>query len=302
MLIGGGLIVVALLLTCGPMTNWFGIGDNGVNATPDVAAGPPAGSMNAAGSLAAATAGALAGGEVGNADVAAAMSLKEKCDRERQMLLDAGLNLDTLDPDCDGIGGGAAVSSADRASGAGIGSGAAIAGAGSAGASGAAGAAGAAGLAAGAGAGAVIAGTSGSGGSGSAAASGASALPPVSAGGPNVNVGNLSAVSPAAALAAAAATATGAFDESFAGNDGQAQSPAAGKVVDRFAPPVAAVGNSGMALAANGGAFGIQAGGVRASCDSPGAGCSSLRSGTVRRAPPVPPIVGGTRPNRNREN
>lgn len=56
LMIGAGLIVIALLLVCGPLTGRFG--SSGDKEAPSVAAGPP---TDTAGPLAAATLGAVAG-------------------------------------------------------------------------------------------------------------------------------------------------------------------------------------------------------------------------------------------------
>jgi hypothetical protein len=91
---------------------------------------------------------------------------------------------------------------------------------------------------------------------------------------------------------AGAEAATSRFDDAFSnGFGGEPDVSAAGLVVDRFAPPVAALGGSPLALAAASDRFGADAGGVRDSCDGPGAGCRN-----VRGAGRVPPIIPGVRP------
>ena len=258
------MIVTALLLTCGPMTNWFGMGKTKLGATADVAAGPPpAADLNAAGSLAAASAGAMAGAQVGTADLVgaevSATDVAETSDEIGGSAVAPRSNVGSAETDVST----ASAANTDE-------------------------------VIADAGAGAAIAIT---------------ATPSsVSDAVPEVAVANVSAPDPALLAAAAAASAAIAFDEAFGSvsaantlpgdlseNDSLAALNTVGKVVDRFAPPVAAVGGSVLALASSGGAFGIQAGGVRASCDSPGAGCQNLLSagGSVVV---VPPIVGGVRP------
>ena len=61
---------------------------------------------------------------------------------------------------------------------------------------------------------------------------------------------------------------------------------AAGKVVDRFAPPVAAVPTGGLAMNGAQRSVGSSIGGVRQPCDSPGAGCRNTFGGA---RPPTPP-------------
>lgn len=265
LMIGGALIVTALLLTCGPMTNWFGMGKTKLDASADVAAGPPPPSAdtNTAGALAAASAGAMAGAQVGTADLAGAevgaTEVAEISDGIGASAVAPRSNVGSAETD---VSTASAVNPDEV-----IGD---------------------------AGAGAAIAITA----------------PPSSASEtvPEVAVANVSVPEPAVLAAAAAASAASAFDEAFGSgsaanalpgdlseNDSLAALNTVGKVVDRFAPPVAAVGGSVLALASSGGAFGIQAGGVRASCDSPGAGCQNLliAGGSVIV---VPPIVGGVRP------
>jgi hypothetical protein len=98
----------------------------------------------------------------------------------------------------------------------------------------------------------------------SGAGSGGSVLPPVSAGVPPTNV---SAVAPAVAAASA-------FDESMASRDAPGN---AGAAAARFAPPVAAQGDSLLALATE--PFGMESGSLLQPCDSPGSGCQNLNGG-----------------------
>jgi hypothetical protein len=62
--IGGALILIALLLVCGPLSDRFGSAGAAKQEAPSVAAGPP---PDAAGPLAAAATGALAGAVLGEA-------------------------------------------------------------------------------------------------------------------------------------------------------------------------------------------------------------------------------------------
>jgi len=68
LMIGGALIVIALLLTCGPWGNLLGGADGDGEPLPSVAAAPPP--QGDAGALDAAIAGAAAGGQLGDSDVA----------------------------------------------------------------------------------------------------------------------------------------------------------------------------------------------------------------------------------------
>ncbi len=137
--------------------------------------------------------------------------------------------------------------------------------------------AGAAGAGAGAGAGASAP-------SGASAASTPKAAAPVAAAAPSVSAGPPS-VPVAAAVAGlpmiddgGEADAVAAFDDNF----GDLQF--GGPVVDRFAPPVAAVMPSALALNIAGRNVGLPAGSVRQPCDGPGAGCANTPV-------PVGPIV-----------
>jgi hypothetical protein len=94
--------------------------------------------------------------------------------------------------------------------------------------------------------------------------SGGPVLPPVSAGVPPTNV---AAVDPAVAAASA-------FDDSMASRDGSGN---AGPAADRFPPPVAAEGDSLLALSTE--PFGMDSGSLLQPCDSPGTGCQNLRGG-----------------------
>ena len=248
LMVGGALIVIALLLTCGPIRGIFGTGDAGTSAdvaTSDATPLPPVGAalpVNTGAALGAATTGAVAGSQIGSADTAAVASAASNS--VAPVLV-----------------------------------------------------AGAAGAAEAAGSGAADAGAS------VAAASTGIVLPAVSASPPSVPVSNpimAAVVNPAIALAASAAAASAfdnafdnGFDNGFAG--GMADMPAAGAVVGRFAPPVAAISSQQLALNGVDRAVGIGAAGIRAPCDSPGAGCRNVQVSMA--SPPVnPPIVSGPTP------
>ena len=234
MIVGGGLIVVALLFTCGPMESWFGQSDGGAPEAPPVVVAPVVDPpFEPAGSIAAATSGAVAGAEVGAASAAAAAADDTP---------DASEGIAALAPVIAATGAGAAVAAAS--SGNGGGSGVPV----------------------------------------------AAASPPSAAAAPTVSAG------PAIVLASAAAA--GSFDDAF--DDGLGS---AGRAVDRFAPPVAGVAGSSLAAAMAADPFGVNSGGVRQPCDSPGSGCRNLRrvSGGDARGGPNPPrinppIVPGVRP------
>jgi len=83
-----------------------------------------------------------------------------------------------------------------------------------------------------------------------------------------------------------------AFDRAFGaqGPAGEARVGAAGRVVERFAPPVAAPIEAGENVKP----FPLSRGALIRPCDTPGSGCrnpSPVQPGVV-----VPPIVPGTRP------
>ena len=222
LIVGGAAIVVALLLTCGPMRGLFGAGDAGetpvvetpepaVEAPPAVAAGPPPEPPSA---LGAAASGALAGSQAGTSpDLAAA-----------------------------GSGAGSAAATATGANAAGAASAPSVSGTGS--------------------------GTK-------------RVAPPVSAGPPSVPVAAAVAAVPAIDTSRDAENAAVAFDESFG------DLSVAGPVVDRFAPPVAAVMPSALALNVASRNVGLPAGSIRQPCDSPGAGCQNTP------IPPGPIVIPG---------
>lgn len=251
LMIGGALILIALLLVCGPLTGRFG--ESTKQEPPSVAAGPPevdadvAADEAAEAAAALAAAGATAGAAVGESGIG-----------------DAGAGArDGLEGEEDGIGGPIEAG------------GLAAAGA-------------VAGAAATADGGKSNASKSASSKTASAprtpkASPKAAPLPPVSAGVPVA----------AAAAATGAAAAASAFDDSFAAasRDSLADGTgAAGKVVDRFAPPVAGAASGGLAMAD---LAGLRKGRVLRACDSPGAGCSNTGAG---QGPANPPITPGVRP------
>jgi len=92
---------------------------------------------------------------------------------------------------------------------------------------------------------------------------------------------------------AATVSAGPAFDRAFAARGPASEAPVgpAGKVVDRFAPPVAAP----IAAAQEAQPFALSKGQLIRPCDTPGSGC---RNATQVQQPPVvvPPIIPGTRP------
>ena len=68
LMIGGALILIALLLVCGPLTDRFGSGGSGVDTAPTVSARPP---TDDSGAVEAASTGALIGASIAEIDVAA---------------------------------------------------------------------------------------------------------------------------------------------------------------------------------------------------------------------------------------
>ena len=267
LMVGGVLIVIALLLTCGPIRGIFGAGDAGTSAdvaTSDATPLPPVGAalpVNTDAALGAATTGAVAGSQIGSADTAAVAS---EAPESVAPVLVAGAAAEAA-----GAAAEAAVAAAE--------------------------AAGAAAEAAGAAAEAAGAADEGA----SVAVASTDIVPPaVSASPPSVPVSTSTmAVDPAIALAASTAAAA-AFDDAF-GNGfagGMADMPAEGVVMARFAPPVAAISSQRLALNDVDRAVGIGAEGIRAPCDSPGAGCRRLQVAAPPPIPINPPIVSGPTP------
>ncbi len=68
MMMGGALILIALLLALGPLSDGFRSDGKGVARVPSVASGP---SADAPGALSAAAAGALVGASIADADLRA---------------------------------------------------------------------------------------------------------------------------------------------------------------------------------------------------------------------------------------
>lgn len=271
LVIGGGLIVIALLLTCGPMSGLFGSGEDATETvasveaeieTPPVSAAPQVDEADAMAMAGAATSGAATGAGAGASGAAAA-------GLDGGAVGQAGAG-DTADEPLVA----AAAASGGSSTGAGVATAATAAGVGAA--------------TAGAGA---AAGASGSG--SSAATASQAATPPVSTAPP------VPAVAVADTSAAdAAAGAASAFDDAYASLSGDGID-AAGKVVDRFAPPVAAVPTGGLAMNGAQRSVGSSIGGVRQPCDSPGAGCRNTFGGARPPTPPAnPPIIPGQRPPR----
>ena len=280
LMIGGALILIALLLVCGPLSGRFGSGGSNVEEAPSVAAGPPS---DGAGSLGVAATGAMAGAVMGAAEADSLAADEDPCDRADGEAAD--------DTDCPPVGGESAMAAQLRSdsAGAGLDTGAVVAGSV---------------LAAGAGAAVAADGIGGGGGGGggnlsNTATGGSSATPPpVSAGVPSGSGTNVAG--PGIALAAApifagpsAAEQAAGFDDAVASardaNDGVG---AAGTLADRFPPPVAAPGSvSGMAVASS-----VVGGPLILPCDTPGSGCRNTAVANVMNPPPPPPGGGGNPP------
>ena len=264
LMIGGALILIALLLVCDPLLDRLGLGGKSVEEAPSVAAGPPLDTLEPADVLEAVAAGALVGttvaptdaatlgavGAVGDVgDVGAGGDASDvKAADDSAVVADAGM----VDPGDD------ALTAAGVA---------------------------AAGVAAGA-AGAGTAGDAGTGGGGAV-------RPAVSAGVPTTDV-----ASDESSGAAAAGAAASAFDDALAAAMASSDElGGAGRAVERFAPPVAAAGGSPLALAGAAQPFGIDGGDLLRPCDTPGSGCQNLGAaaigggggGTFRPSPPFNP-------------
>lgn len=249
LMVGGILIVIALLLTCGPIRGIFGAGDVGTSADvakSDATPLPPVGAaplVNTPADLGAATTGAIAGSQIGSADAAAVASVASN----------------SVAP--------ALVAGAAGAAGAAISDPAGVGAAGPSGAD-----------------------------ANVATASTDIVVPSDSAVPSSLPVAN-SIPAPVVNLDVAleeSAAAASAFDNAF--DSGMADMPAAGAVVGRFAPPVAAISSQRLALNGVDRAVGIGAAGIRAPCDSPGAGCRNLQLSMASPIPINPPIVSGPTP------
>ncbi len=261
LMIGGALILIALLLVCDPLLDRLGLGGKSVEEAPSVAAGPPPDTLEPADVLEAVAAGALVGTTVAPTDAATLDAVGAvgavgaggdasdvKAADDSAVVADAGVE----DPGDDTLT--------------------------------AAGVA-AAGVAAGA-AGAGMAGDAGTGGGGAV-------LPAVSAGVPTTDVAS-DEISGAAAAVAAASAFDDALASAMASSD---ELGGAGRAVERFAPPVAAAGGSPLALAGAAQPFGIDGGDLLHPCDTPGSGCQNLGAaaigggggGTFQPSPPFNP-------------
>jgi hypothetical protein len=119
---------------------------------------------------------------------------------------------------------------------------------------------------------------------GTGTGSGETVLPAVSAGVPPTTVAadGIPDVDPAVAAATA-------FDESRASREGPGR---AGRAVDIFPPPVAAEGDSLLALSTE--PFGMDSGSLLQPCDSPGSGCQNLRGGSNGGGGSVTPFGSGS--------
>lgn len=198
LMIGGALILIALFLVCGPLSDRLGRGGKSVEEAPPVAAGPPVDAVDTTDVVEAVAAGALVGASIGEIEVAALEDVKAEADSV------------------------------------------------------------------------VVVGDPGTGGGGRV-------RPAVSAGVPTTAAAG-GEISGADADTDAAAAAAEALDDSIASGD---ELGVAGAVVDRFPPPVAAAGDSSLALAAAAEPFGIDSGNLLQPCDSPGSGCQNLSSGSI---------------------
>jgi hypothetical protein len=119
---------------------------------------------------------------------------------------------------------------------------------------------------------------------GTGTGSGETVLPAVSAGVPPTTgaADEIAGVVPAVAAASA-------FDESRASREGPGR---AGRAVDIFPPPVAAEGDSLLALSTE--PFGMDSGSLLQPCDSPGSGCQNLRGGSNGGGGSVTPFGSGS--------
>ena len=76
LMIGGALILIALMLVCGPLSDRLGLGGKGVEEAPSVAAGPPVVEVESADAVEAVAAGALVGASNREPDVASLDEVK----------------------------------------------------------------------------------------------------------------------------------------------------------------------------------------------------------------------------------
>lgn len=257
LIVGGGLIVAALLFTCGPLDGLLGEGDSSQETVagrtdetgaepPAVGAGPP---RALAGALGAAAAGAALGAEAGRDS-----AMREQALESAAPVVEAGEAEGATNPRGPGEGQGGplaglpvvpAVASATAAEGAS---------------------------------------------DGDATktqvrdSSQKASAPPVSAGPPSSAEGTVPVEDPIL-------LAKHAFDDVFDADEGKGLS---GPVIGRFAPPVAALPDARLPLRRDG-PLGDGIDGVRRPCDAPGAGCR--KQPPIPPVPPFipgPPVPGGT--------
>ncbi len=256
LMIGGALILIALLLVWGPLEGRFGTGGSKVDETPPVAAGPPA---DSAGALGAAAVGALAGAELGDAvsDVLAAAS-PDPCDEEAVSA--DGAEIDTSD--CPPVAG-----EDDQDVLSGIGGPVVVA----------------PGVAPKPAPAVVVAPRA--------------PTPPVAAGVPDTKVAEpiAAATDPTPPTPPTTPTTPGDFDDALvAAKDSNQGVGPAGKIVERFAPPVAAPADPGFRVVSS-----MKSGPLILPCDAPGSGCrstSGIAAGGGGGGGGNPPIVPGGPP------
>ncbi len=274
LMIGGALIVIALLLVCGPLGPQLGGDGSTTGEPPSVAAGPPQPVLDEADEdgVGVAGPGLETDGETGETASAARPQDGTEADETTALATapsaaaeETGEQEDPAMPGAAGLAAGTAAAS---------GAAAATAGAATAGSGGAAAPSAAAGAP----------GPAGATGAETPVAAGAPAgaeLPPVSAGVPSPP---------------AAPEASEVFDRMLASNalgaasDGSEAGPA-GAVSRRFQPPVASGGPAALGIAAAQ-QFGFDSSLLRP-CDTPGSGCQNV---IPAPGPPNPPIRPGTRP------
>ena len=286
LMIGGALILIALMLVCGPLSGRLGGGGPNVEQAPAVAAGPPADDesvdSNQGDALKVAALGALAGASLGEvaADGAAGTAGKhhDPCAHED------GMDDDARETDCPPVANTANTANTD------VGSafvptviGAAVAGAGVA-------------------MGTEIADGIGGGSMASTAPSTTPSTtpldvkriaPPVSAGPPSIPIagpGIADVIGMVAVSTLGSQAAAGQFDDAIVDASKSGVGPA-GKVVNRFAPPVAAPPDSSIQVASN-----LTPRIVILPCDQPGSGCRNVFQPQPIVMPPPPPPAGGNPP------
>jgi hypothetical protein len=242
-MIAGALILIALLLVCGPLSGRLGSGGSSVDEAPAVAAGPPP--ADHTGTLGAAAVGALAAAGVAGAAVKAADKVDDSDMDAASLMAPVAIVAVVAGGTADGIGGGNGLATS-----------------------------------------AVEAPI----GKVEFAAPVAADLPAVGAAGPGIS----DVMEMAASTGVAAALTTAGFDRAMVAS---AQSnngvSAAGKVVARFAPPVASPPQASLQVAST-----LNVGNLIKPCDRPGSGCNNLAATSV--SPPStggnPPIIPGRLP------